>query len=79
MEQVKGKLVIIKEVKIPTFQTMITEGLTKVTGHQKCVHVLVEPSPKCTSVFVPGNTYQLIPGELGVMVVLRIYQGWRSL
>ena len=60
-EQVKGKVVIIKEVKITAFQTMITEGLTKVRGHKKHVHVLVEPSPKCTSVFVPGNTSELIP------------------
>ena len=56
LEQVKGKVVTTKEGKIPTFQTVITEGLTKVMGHQKHVHVLVEPSPKCTSVFVPGNT-----------------------
>ena len=75
LEQVKGKVVITKEVKIPAFQTVITEGLTKVMGHQKHVHVLVEPSPKCTSVFVPGNTSELIPGELGVTVVLRNLSG----
>ena len=40
LEQVKGKVVITKEVKIPTFQTMITEGLTKVMEHQKHVHVV---------------------------------------
>ena len=71
LEQVKGKVVITREVKMPTFQTIITEGLTKVMGHQKHVHVLVKPSPKCTSVFVPGNTSELIPGELGVTVVPR--------
>ena len=59
LEQVKGKEVITKEMKIPAFQTVITEGLTKVMGHQKLVHVLVEPSPKCTSAFVPGNTSEL--------------------
>ena len=69
LEQVKGKVVVTKEVKIPAFQTMITEGLMKVMGHQKCVHVLMEPSPKCTNVFVLGNTSELIPGELGVTVV----------
>ena len=74
-EQVKGKVVITKEVKIPTFQTVITEGLTKVTGHQKHVHVLVEPSAKCMSVFVPGNTSELIPGESGVTVVVRNLSG----
>ena len=73
LEQVKGKVVITKEVNIPTFQTVITEGLMKVMGHQKHVHVLEEPSPRYTSVFVPGNTSELIPGELGV-----IYQGVRS-
>ena len=49
--------------------------LTKVTGHQKHVHVLVEPSPKCMSVFVPGNTSELIPGGSGVTVVLRNLSG----
>ena len=68
-------MVITKEVKIPVFQTMITEGLMKVTAHQKCVHVLVEPSPKCMSVFIPGNTSKLIPGELGVTVLLRNLSG----
>ena len=71
LKQVKGKVVITKEVKIPAFQTMITEGLMKVMGHQKCIHVLVEPSPKCMTVFVPGNTSELIPRELGITVVLR--------
>ena len=40
LEQVKGKVVITKEVKTPAFQTMITEGLTKVMEHQNHVHVL---------------------------------------
>ena len=75
LEQVKGKVVITKEVRIPTFQTVIAGGLTKVTGHQKWVCVLVEPSPECMSVFVPGNTSELIPGELGVTVVLRNLSG----
>ena len=56
LDQVKGKVVTTKKVMIPAFQTVIAGGLTKVTGHQKCVHVLVEPSPKCTRIFVPGNT-----------------------
>ena len=70
LDQVKGKVVITKKVIIPTFQTVIAKGLTKVTGHQKCVHVLVEPSPKCKNIFVPGNTSELIPGESGIAVVL---------
>ena len=58
LDQVKDKIVTLK-------------GLTTVTGHQKNVHVLVEPSPKCMSVFVPGNTSELRPGGTGVTVVVR--------
>ena len=75
MDQVKGKVVTTKKVKIPTFQTAVAKGLTNVTGHQKHVQVLVEPSPKCTSIFVPGNTSELIPGGSGVAVVLRYLSG----
>ena len=75
MDQVKGKVVITKEVIVSTFQTVVVKGLAKVTGHQKCVHVLVEPSPKCTSIFVPGNTSELMPGGSGVAVVLRNLSG----
>ena len=60
LDQVKGKVVITKKVIVPSFQTVIAIGLTKVTGHQKHFHVLVEPSPTCTSIFVPGNTSELI-------------------
>ena len=56
---------------ILAFQTVVPKGLTKVTGHQKHVHVLVEPSPNHMSIFVPGNTSELIPGGSGVAVVLR--------
>ena len=75
MDPVKGKVVTTKKVKIPTFQTMIAKGLTKVTGHQKYVHVLVEPSPKCKIIFIPGNTSELMPGGSGVAVVLRNLSG----
>ena len=66
-----GKEVTTKKVIVPTFQRVVVKGLTKVTGHQKYIHVLVEPSPKCMSIFVPGNTPKLIPGGSGVAVVLR--------
>ena len=75
LNQVKGKVITTKKVMISAFQTVIARGLTKVTGHQKHVHVLVEPSPKCMSVFVPGNTSELIPGGSGVTVVLRNLSG----
>ena len=75
LDQVKGRLVITKKVKIPTFQTVIAKGGTKVTGHQKHVHVLVEPSPKYKSIFIPGNIFKLIPGGSGVAIVLRNLSG----
>ena len=75
LDQVKGKVVKSEKVKIPALQTVVVKELTTVTGHQKCVHVLVEPSPECTSIFVPGNTSDLRPGGSGVTVVLRNLSG----
>ena len=75
LDQMKGKVVTTKTVKIPTLQTVITKGLTKVTGHQKHVHVLVEPSSRYKSIFIPGNTSELIPGGSGVAVVFRNLSG----
>ena len=74
LDQVKGKVVTTKKVIVPAFQTVIARGLTKITGHQKHVHVL-ELSPKCMSIFVPSNTSKLIPGGSGVAVVLRNLSG----
>ena len=45
--QVKGNVIITKKVTITTFQTIVVKRLMKVTRHHRCVHVLVEPSPKC--------------------------------
>ena len=59
LDKVKGKVVTSEKVKVPALQTIVVKGLTMVTGHQKCVHLLVEPSPKCTSIFVVGNTSEL--------------------
>ena len=75
LDQVKGKVVITKKVIVPALQTVIERWLTKVTGHQKHVHVLVEPSPNCTGIFVPGNTSELIPDGSGVSVVLQNLSG----
>ena len=61
----KGKVAVMKKVAVPAFQTLAVKGLTKVTGHQKCVHVLVEQSPKCKNIFIPGNTTELKPGDKG--------------
>ena len=76
LDQVKGKVVTCEKVKIPTLQTAAVKGCTMVTGHQKPVHVLVEPSPKCASVFVLGNTSELKPGGSDVTVVLRNLLEW---
>ena len=46
LEHRKGKVVTSKKVKIPALQTVIVEGLTKVTGHQKHVHVLIGAIPQ---------------------------------
>ena len=75
LDQVKGKVVTSEKVKIPTLQTVVVKGLTKITGDQKHVHMLVEPSHKCMSVFVPGNTSELVPGGSSITVVLRNLSG----
>ena len=45
LEQVKGKVVNTKKMKIPAFQTVIAKGLTKVTGHQKLCPCVGETIP----------------------------------
>ena len=75
LDKVKGKVVTTKKLKVPAFQTIIAKGLTKVIRPQKHVHVLVEPSPNCKSIFVPGNTSELIPGGSSIAVVLRNTSG----
>ena len=76
LDQVKGKEVTCEKVKTPTLQTVVVKGFTTVTGHWKYVHVLVEPSTMCTSIFIPGNTSELRPGKSDVTVVLRNLSGW---
>ena len=46
-----------------------------ITGHHKCVHVLMESSPKCVNVLVLGNTSELRPGKLEVKVVIQNRSG----
>ena len=53
LNQVKGNVIITKKVTISASQTVVVIGLTKVTGHCKHVHILVELSPKCQNIF-PG-------------------------
>ena len=44
LDQVKGSVVIGEEVTNPALQITVVKGLTTITGHHKCVHVLVELS-----------------------------------
>ena len=75
LNQIKGKVVVMKKVVVPAFQTLIVKGLLKVTRHQKCVHVLVEPSPKCKNIFILGNTTKMKPGGSRVDVVVQNLSG----
>ena len=70
LDQVQGNVVIREEVTIPASQTTIVKGLTTITGHHKHAHVLVELSPKCTTVFILGNTSKVKPGNSDVEVVV---------
>ena len=69
LDQVEGTVVTSEEVIIPTSQNTVVKGLTPITGH-KCVHVLVESSPKCTTVFILGNTSELKPGNSNIEVIV---------
>ena len=71
LDQVKGSVVTSKEVIIPHLQTTVLKGLTMITGHHKCVHVLMESSPKCVNVFVLGNTSKLKPGNSNMEIVIQ--------
>ena len=70
LDQVQGNVVIREEVTILALQITVVKGLTTITGHHKCVHVLVESSPKCTTVFILGNTSELRPGNSNIKVVV---------
>ena len=70
LDHVQGNVVIREEVTILASQITVVKGLTRITGHHKCVHVLVESSPKCTTVFIPWNTSELKPGNSDIKVVV---------
>ena len=70
LDEVQENVVIREEVTILALQITVVKGLTTVTGHHKHVHVLVESSPKCTTVFIPGNTSKLKPGNSNIEVVV---------
>ena len=71
LDQLKGSIVISEEVTISALQITVVKGLTTITGHHKCVHVLMELSPKCTTVFILENTSELKPGNSNIEVVIQ--------
>ena len=75
LDNVRSRVVTCDEVTIPTSQTIDVKGLTTITGHCKHVHVLMELSPKCVYVFIPGNTSELRPGKSDVNVVIQNRSG----
>ena len=60
---------------VTTSQTVVVKGLTTITWHFKHVHVLMELSPKCMSVFILWNTSELKPGKSEVEVVIQNRSG----
>ena len=75
LDQVKGSIMISEEMTIPALQITVVKGQTTITGHHKCVHVLMESSPKCTTVFILGNTSELKPGNSDIEVVIQNRSG----
>ena len=69
LNPVQGKVVIREEVTILASQITVVKGLT-ITGHHKHVHVFVELSPKCTTVFILENTSKLKPGNSHIEIVV---------
>ena len=69
-DNVRGRVVISEEVTIPASQTTVVKGLTMITGHHKCIHVLMESSHKCMNVFIPGNTSELRPGHSNMEILI---------
>ena len=67
---------IREEVTILASQITVVKGLTIITGHHKCVHVVVELSPKCTTVFIPENTSEMKPGNSNIEVVVVNKSRW---
>ena len=76
LDQVQGNVVISEEVAVLALQITVVKGLTTITGNQRHVHVLVELSPKCTTLFIPGNTCELKPGNSNIEVVVVNKSRW---
>ena len=74
LDNVRGSIMISEEVTIPALQITIVKGIT-ITGHHKCVHVLMESSHECMNVFILGNTSELKPGNSDIEVVIQNRSG----
>ena len=70
LDNVRGGVVISEEVTIPALQITVVKGLTTITGHHRCLHVLMESSHRCMNVFSLGNTSELKPGNSDIEVVI---------
>ena len=74
LEQVKGSVKTTKKVVIPAFSTIEVSGMSKVKGHSKKVHIIVEGSQesKLPSSILVTNTYgQLQAGSSRVHCGIR--------
>ena len=70
LDQVRGRTVISEEVTIPASQTTVVKGVTMITGHHKHIHMFEELSHKCMNAFIPGNTFELKPGNSDIVVII---------
>ena len=75
LDHVKGSVMVSEEVIIPALQITVLKGLTTITRHHECVHVLMESSTKCMNVFIPGNTSELKHGNSDIEVVIQNRSG----
>ena len=56
-------------------QIIVVKGLITITGHHKCVHVLMESSPNCMNVIVLGNMCELKSGNPNIETVIQNSSG----
>ena len=75
LDDIKGKVVSTIKTTIGPFQTAVIKGKSKITSHDKRVHVIVEALDYATNFFVPGNTAELKPGSSRIDVVVRNMSG----
>ena len=57
-DQIKNDVKLTKNVTIRPLETIETTGISKIPNHEKCVNVIIEPSPTD----LQGNEIYTIPG-----------------